>query len=250
VSRQKSGAAYEFRTITFRNVRAAAITDTLTAAITSVNGVAAKAAGERSYIGIAALPVDDILRDYESITWWNGGFEIGAYQGTPTEYILPREHRSGPYVWLEQTGTSVTIPDGVTAIGDKAFYNMYHLSSVTIPGGVTAIGREAFLYCHLRSIIIPNGVTAIGSRAFWSNPMWLTSVTIPDSVTSIGGQAFSCFDGNKLTSVTIPANVEVGERAFDKYNTAVRRRFETLYNSNGKRAGTYIRKGGKWEYQH
>jgi TolB-like protein len=78
-------------------------------------------------------------------------------------------------------------------------------------------------------------VTSINEGAFdYSN---LTSVTIPDCVISIGWHAFS---GNKLTSVTIGNNVSLGNnRAFDG-------NFDDVYNSNDKKAGTYVRSGDNW----
>ena len=44
--------------------------------------------------------------------------------------------------------TEYTIPDGVTSIGDEAFYYCRSLESVTIPEGVTSIGAKAFYYCQ------------------------------------------------------------------------------------------------------
>ena len=63
--------------------------------------------------------------------------------------------------------TSIYIPNGVTSIGGKAFYNCKGLTSITIPEGVTSIGGEAFSNCiGLTSIEIPNSVTWIGNSAF------------------------------------------------------------------------------------
>ncbi len=109
--------------------------------------------------------------------------------------------------------TSVSIPDSVTSIGDNAFYFCESLTSVTIPDSVTAIGDSAFSYCDsLTSVSIPDSVTAIGDSAF-SYCDSLTSVSIPDSVTAIGDEAFySC---SSLTSVNIPDSVtSIGDRAF------------------------------------
>ena len=57
--------------------------------------------------------------------------------------------------------------DGVTSIGNYAFYNCYSLTNITIPSGVTSIENNAFSNCRsLTSITIPNSVTSIGSYAF------------------------------------------------------------------------------------
>ena len=101
--------------------------------------------------------------------------------------------------------TNLTIPDGVTTIGDGAFQNCTSLTSITIPDSVTSIGDGAFQNCtSLTSVTIGNSVTYIGVYAFRVCTS-LTSITIPDSVTEIGWEAFSgC---TSLTSVTIGNSV-------------------------------------------
>ena len=138
---------------------------------------------------------------------------------------------------------SITIPDSVTSIGDRAFYSCKSLQSVTIPKSVINIKGNPFAYCPAKVInhskhftifegnlytsdrrklisylskeknfIIPDSVTSIGNYAFehcWS----LQSVTIPNSVTSIGNRAFE--DCLFLQSVTIPDSVtSIGDYAF------------------------------------
>ncbi len=109
--------------------------------------------------------------------------------------------------------TSITIPSIVTSIGNSAFDGCSSLTSITIPGSVTSIGDFALYGCSsLTSITIPDGVTSIGYYAF-SNCSSLTSITIPDSVTNIGNSAFSYC--SNLTSITIPNSItSIGTYAF------------------------------------
>ena len=73
----------------------------------------------------------------------------------------------------------VTIPVGVTDIGERAFANHANLIGVEITDGVTNIGEYAFDSCtNMTEIVIPNGVRSIGNGAFrgCSN---LKSVAVP-----------------------------------------------------------------------
>ena len=114
---------------------------------------------------------------------------------------------------LVQGCKTTIIPNSVTSIGEKAFWNCSSLTSIIIPNSVTSIGDYAFEDCTgLTSITIGNGVKSIGEWAFWGCT-GLTSITIPNSVTSIGKLAFlNCVS---LFSVTIGNSVtSIGERAF------------------------------------
>ena len=46
----------------------------------------------------------------------------------------------------------VTVPDGVTCIGEYAFFGRYGLTSVTIPSSVTRIGDYAFANCGIKEV--------------------------------------------------------------------------------------------------
>ena len=110
--------------------------------------------------------------------------------------------------------SNVTIPDGITKIGDMAVDNRYGLKSITIPNSVKKIDKYAFFDCrNLTSITIPNSVTYIGMNAF-NGCRNLVSITIPNSVKEIGGEVFR--DCTSLKSIKIPNSVErIGFSAFD-----------------------------------
>ncbi|MBQ8497664.1 MAG: leucine-rich repeat protein [Clostridia bacterium] len=89
------------------------------------------------------------------------------------------------------TRTDAVIPDGVTTVGYRAFYDCSELQSVAIPNSVTVIEDSAFYLCRsLQSIEIPESVTTIGTDAFIFC-YGLQSIEIPKNVTSIGYGAFS-----------------------------------------------------------
>ena len=151
--------------------------------------------------------------------------------------VLFDKDKSKIIAFRDRNTTSYVIPDGVTSIGDGAFWDCRSLTSLVIPESVTRIGEFAFCCCEsltdiiipdrvtrigefafsgcesLTDIVIPEGVTSIGGSAF-KNCSALSSIVIPDSVTSIGNYAFSGCES--LTDIVIPEGVtSIGERAFD-----------------------------------
>ncbi|MBO4544775.1 MAG: SUMF1/EgtB/PvdO family nonheme iron enzyme, partial [Verrucomicrobia bacterium] len=110
---------------------------------------------------------------------------------------------------------SVTLPEGVTEIGDEAFDYCYDMRTVTLGSKVTSIGNYAFSRCSsLTGITLPGSLTTIGNYAFKGCRM-MESITIPDSVTTMGAGIFKECAGllnitlpNKLT--TIKANMFSG----------------------------------------
>ena len=122
---------------------------------------------------------------------------------------------------------TVNIGNGVTTIGDFAFFACYNLTSCSIPDSVTTIGNCAFAYCESLT-----NITVDANNKYYSSDSYGvlfnkdkttliqypigntgTSYTIPDSVTTIYTDAF--LHSTTLTSVTIPDSVTtIGNSAF------------------------------------
>ena len=101
--------------------------------------------------------------------------------------------------------TSVTLPQGLTSIGNAEFYRCKSLVEVNIPDTVTSIGIEAFGDCILlETLDIQGSVTSLGDYMFY-NCESLKSVTLPSTLTSIGGYSFQ--NCSSLTSITCKASV-------------------------------------------
>ena len=129
---------------------------------------------------------------------------------------------------------SVTIPQKVTSIGKRAFYDCKNLTTlvlgediqtignyafecctsltgVTIPQSVTSIGYSAFEGCTALNPLIINGPTLIGNHAF-TGCKSLTSLTLCPDIQTIGDYAF---DVTSLKTVTLPKNLtSIGKYAF------------------------------------
>ena len=109
--------------------------------------------------------------------------------------------------------SNVVIPNGVTSIGEDAFYKCSSLKAIKIPDSVTRIDKSAFWGCDsLTSIEIPDSVTVISDHAFYDCSS-LTSIKIPNSVKIIWNGTFSYC--RSLSNIEIPNSVTtIGEEAF------------------------------------
>lgn len=115
------------------------------------------------------------------------------------------------FYWCENLEGDLVIPSTVKSIGEAAFKRCYDLTSVTIKGG--NIGEQAFWGCSgLTSLSLQEGVTGIGSQAFYYCNQLGGDLVIPSTVKSIGSYAFDHCSG--LTSVTIKGG-SIGDNAFN-----------------------------------
>ena len=119
----------------------------------------------------------------------------------------------GAYMFYQKSSLrKVVLPKNlVGSIGKNAFYCCSRLKSITIPEGVTTIGEYAFWSSGLTSIQLPKTLKEIGYSAFYSSS--LKEIILPPSLKSIGPQAFYSTD---LTEIRLPSSLKsIGGIAFD-----------------------------------
>jgi uncharacterized protein YjdB len=101
--------------------------------------------------------------------------------------------------------TSITIPSGVTRIGNGAFANLHHLGSITIPEGVTEIGQYAFSEFPFTSVTIPSSVNSIGDHAFSQSISQLVSINVKAGNSIYSPEDGMLFDKAKTRLIQYPA---------------------------------------------
>lgn len=108
---------------------------------------------------------------------------------------------------------SVEIQNGVTSVGDYAFYNCPQLAEISFAGTVTNLGKMSFSLCEgLKELTLPNTVRTVGIQAFYQC-VNLETVTLSAGMKEIPEQMFIGCTG--LKTVHIPEGVEkIGEAAF------------------------------------
>ena len=179
----------------------------------------------------------------DNLTWKLSDEGELTIEGTGAMYDY--SYGSSPWYNNQTSIKKVTIQNGVSSIGDRAFQYCSSITSITLPESLTSIGDSAFQDCgSITSINIPECVTSIGDYAFWycssitsiNIPEWVTSInrnvfgycsalasiSIPEKsrLTSIGYEAFcGC---SSLTSITIPKGVtEIGSYAFQDCSSLI-----------------------------
>lgn len=122
------------------------------------------------------------------------------YDWSSDEYV--------PWVEWREEIEYVELDDGVTSIGDYAFYGATTLIRLTGWDNVTSIGDYAFYYCNKLNGTIPmtfsfpSGLKSIGTQAF-AGCGSLISTYFKGNLPSIGTKAFY---GNNMDMVTPPAD--------------------------------------------
>ena len=126
--------------------------------------------------------------------------------------------------WPTASVRSLVLTEGVTSIGNFAFFGCRHMESVSFPETLQSIGTRAFFYCsRLRSVELPDGLTALGENPFaHCSVLEYISVGSGNSVLSVCDGAllsFSdarmiwCPNGSALTDFAVPEGI----RTIDDY---------------------------------
>lgn len=124
-----------------------------------------------------------------------------------------------PFYEIRSQITSFIFGEKVEHIPAAICCGMKNLTSVTIPNGVTFIGNKAFSGCFSLTSVIWNAKEYTGyfqnysDAPFYDARSNVTSFTFGDEVEVI--PAYLCYGMNSLTSIVIPSNVyEIGKEAF------------------------------------
>ena len=111
-----------------------------------------------------------------------------------------------PYAFEGSKVEEVTIPEGINAIGENAFYGATGLKTVSIPVTVRTIDFYAFRNCTaMETFEMPDSVNKVNPYAF-EGCTSLTTVKMSNSVTAIMNYTFK--DCTALKSVTLPKNLK------------------------------------------
>ena len=122
--------------------------------------------------------------------------------GAMADYTDNYDGNPAPWLSICTSVTSIVISDGVTSIGDYAFYRPESMTSLTIADTVKTIGDSAFRNCDsCRDITIPASVTSIGNSAIYTSEIYDRKVKFvrpsSESTLTIGSGNF--YMGNKAS---------------------------------------------------
>jgi len=127
--------------------------------------------------------------------------------------------------WGNYKFSTAIIENGITSIGNFAFFHIYYLASIHIANTVTKIGRDAFALCpNITFLNIPNSVTYIDENAFTSPKNFtgldykLVSIILPSKLNYMGESVFA--GSENLTSITNlnPVPLDINPNVFEDVN--------------------------------
>jgi len=210
---------------------------------------------------IAAVALPANLRTINAIAFCNNQI---------TTVIIPSGVTAiGSAAFARNSLTEITIPDNVTRINAGAFArNRINKITFSNSGKLTTLENTAFANNQMTSLVLPEGLTEIitdGGKEL-GDMYRLSSLA---EVNREGG----AFDSNPLVYLKIPSTIRRGGRIANRVpivewekpiagmvflgnaevlkigadvNLNIETSFNNFYNSQGKKAGIYIKRGTIW----
>ena len=176
--------------------------------------------GSYTILNASSAPAENQCGD--NLYWeYNGGTLTITGDGAMYDYT----RSSAPWNSYLENITAITLPSGITTIGNYAFSDMTNLSKISLPSSLLSIGKNAFYHCaSLSSITIPANVDTIVPFAF-AGCSALTSIRVNAKNTTYDSRN-SCnavihTATNTLAvgcqNTVIPADVvKIGDAAFER----------------------------------
>ena len=147
------------------------------------------------------------------------------------------------YIDLDLDITRIVVKNGVTSIGDYAFYRCYTVMSLTLPNTLKRIGRNAFYGCNsLKSLTLPRSLTSIGRSAFYLlyNPPIKTITVLSKYPPSCEGTTFSVYL-YRVCKLNVPKGSEALYRKHRDWGHFYNFKAKRGSAGNGRRATRYRR---------
>lgn len=163
----------------------------------------------------------------------NGSATITGYTGEQADIILPATIDGytitaigdEAFACEEKAGEAITItiPETVTSIGEKAFWNR-NVQMINLPDKLETIGYGAFVGCnackfrmsanHPRFSVIDDALYDKAKRELiWTADLSGRTLSVPEGILSIGD--YACYDSHIEGNLVLPQTLErIGDHAF------------------------------------
>ncbi len=187
-----------------------------------------------TYLGNCALPqtLTTLYYNAENLSCSSSPFNYTSV----SNIVFSDKIKRIQYGLLSEIKTieSLTLPDSITEIGEKAFYKS-SIKNIKLSSGLIVIENSAFAETNIKieGNALPDGLRIIGDNAFSKNN-GIEELYIPDSVVDIATGSFS--DCANLKKVRMSSNVKlIASKAF--YNCSALEEF--TWNSDVKLIADY-----------
>lgn len=142
--------------------------------------------------------------DWTTIGLMVNAFSIDMSGATATAPMPASIFTGSKFAFLHD----VKLPQGLTAIGERAFYQSDVENEMDFPESLTSIGYNAFRESKLKAAYMKDGITSVGYSAF-EDCYFLENATYPSTASSVPDRCFE--DCYNLRTFEIPEGISTIE---------------------------------------